>query len=203
MTVVVALGQRLTEDALHPHLRRRVDLAVELFRRADRSPDEEAWLVFTGARTNPAVPLAESEAMAEYAVAQGVDEDRIRLDVNARDTRENGYFVRRIVDDIADGERNDPELVRVVSSCVHRERAAPVFEHSFGPDYEIDASNCVEGEATDPAIAITPDGAERDARADEAFYEPVAPGDLDALYERFRRSAEYPDWAVRVDPPSA
>jgi|AntDeeMetagen134_2_1112570.scaffolds.fasta_scaffold04042_4 hypothetical protein len=203
MTVVVGLGQRLTGESLHPHLRRRVDRAVDVFRRADRSADAKAWLVFTGARTNPDVPVAESEAMAEHAVTAGVDPDRIRLDANARDTRENGYFVRRLVDELVDQQGDARETIHVVSSCIHARRAVDVFEHSFGPGCEIDVADCVEGEADDPAVAITPDGVERDRRADREFFDPVTPGDLGELYERFRRSDEYPDWAARVDPPTA
>lgn len=203
MTVVVGLGQRLTGESLHPHLRRRVDRSVDVFRRANRSADGEAWLVFTGARTNPDVPVAESEAMAEHAVAAGVDPDRIRLETTARDTRENAYFVRRIVDELAAQSEGACETVHVVSSCVHVERAADVFEHCFGPGYEIDVADCVEGEAADPAVAITPAGVERDRRADREFFDPVTSGDLGDLYERFRLSDEYPDWEARVDPPTA
>ena len=46
--VVIALGQRLVGETVHPHLRRRVDLGIELFREGDAS-----YLVFTGAATNP------------------------------------------------------------------------------------------------------------------------------------------------------
>lgn len=203
MTVVVGLGQRLTGESLHPHLRRRVDRAVDVFRRANRSTNGDAWLIFTGARTNSDVPVAESEAMAEHAVAAGVDPDRIRLDTNARDTRENGYFVRRIVDELAAQPEDARVTIRVVSSCIHARRAVDVFERCFGPGYEIDVADCVEGEADDSDVAITADDIERDRRADREFFAPVTPGDLGELYERFRRSNEYPNWETRVDPPTA
>jgi hypothetical protein len=100
--VVVALGNRLDGRWVHPTLRDRMDEAIRLLRE-----HEDAYLVCTGAQTNPDVPLAESEAMRDYALLQGVDRERVLLEGAARDTIGNAYFTRRLLDDLRKSGEGD------------------------------------------------------------------------------------------------
>lgn len=178
--VVITLGQRLVGETVHPHLRRRVDLSIELFRETDAP-----YLVFTGAATNPDVPKAECEAMCDHAVSRGVPRERIRLEPNARDTRENGFFTRLLVDEL-DWEG---DVVRVVSSCLHLRRARFVFERCFGDDYEIRTDRCVEPRASiDPEMTFTEAEIRRARRRDREFFEGTTPGDVAELRALFDRS---------------
>ncbi|SFG11101.1 DUF218 domain-containing protein [Halopelagius inordinatus] len=178
--VVITLGQRLVGETAHPHLRRRVDLGIELFR-AEDAP----YLVFTGGATNPAVPNAECEAMRDYAVSRGVPREKILLESNARDTRENGFFTRLLVEELD----WDGDAVRVVSSCLHLQRARYIFEQCFGDGYEIRTDRCVEPrESIDPEMRFTEAEIRRHRRRDGEFFEGTTAGDVAELRALFDRS---------------
>ncbi|WP_224447374.1 YdcF family protein [Haloprofundus salilacus] len=180
--VIVALGDRLRSDSIHRHLRRRVDVAVDAFE-GTGAP----YLLFTGAATNPDVPRAECEVMADYAVSRGVDPGRILLEDEAHDTRGNGYFSRVLVDEHAP----DVETVSVVSSRLHLERAAYIFERCFGDAYEIDTGNAVDPEPSHDGFSAAE--IRRLRRADRAFFDGVTPGDLEAI--RLRLADSNPAYA--------
>ncbi|WP_224269731.1 YdcF family protein [Haloprofundus salinisoli] len=133
--VIVVLGEWLRSDAAHSHLRRRVDVGVEAFEETDAE-----YLLCTGARTNPEVPRAECEVMADYAIRRGFDPDYILLEDEAHDTRGNGYFSRLLVDEHAP----ETETVYVVSSRMHLRRARYIFEQCFDDAYEIDTHYAVD-----------------------------------------------------------
>ncbi|WP_224332363.1 YdcF family protein [Haloprofundus halobius] len=171
--VIVALGDRLRSDSIHRHLRRRVDTAVDAFEERDA-----AYLLFTGAATNPDVPRAECEVMAEYAESKGVAPERMLLDSHAHDTRGNGYFARLLVEKHAP----DAETVSVVSSRRHLERAGYIFEQCFGDAYEINVSYAVDPE---PKYDGFPEAEIRRLREqDREFFDGITPGDTDAIRRR-------------------
>lgn len=180
--VVVTLGQRLQSESLHPQLRKRVDLSIEAFRETDAP-----YLIFTGGQTNPAVPKAECEAMRDYAVKQGVSPNRILLDENARDTKGNAYFTRRIVEDL------DSDITRIylVSSQVHANRAAYIFEQCFGDTYTIDTTYFVDSQAPDE---FTTKQIEQLLRREKAFFEKVPPGDMAAFRQHLITNHDYYGW---------
>ncbi|RDI70648.1 YdcF family protein [Halopelagius longus] len=175
--VVITLGQRLTGAEVHPHLRRRVDLSIDVFRETDAP-----YLIFTGGETNPDVPTSEAEAMRDYAVTRGVPSERVLVESNARDTRENGFFARLLVDELDWGG----DTVRVVSSCLHLRRAKYIFERCFGDDYEIDASRCVEPRASiDPEMTFSEEEIRRMSERDREFFGGTTPGDVAELRDLF------------------
>lgn len=175
--VVVTLGQRLTAGEVHTHLRRRVDLSIDVFRETDAP-----YLLFTGGETNPDVPTSEAEAMRDYAVAQGVSPEAVLVETNARDTRENGFFARLVVDELD----WTGDTVRVVSSCLHLRRAKYIFERCFGDEYEIDTSRCVEPRASiDPEMTFSEEEIRRTSERDREFFAGTTPGDVAELRELF------------------
>ncbi|WP_247004528.1 YdcF family protein [Halosolutus gelatinilyticus] len=95
-------------------------------------------LIFSGGNSNPIVSIPECEAMREYATDRGVDPTRIRLEARAEDTIGNGYFTRRLVDEM----RQDVDTIFVVSSCYHMTSAEYVFRQCFGDTCVIDGSRC-------------------------------------------------------------
>lgn len=184
--VVVTLGQRLQSDSLHSPLQERVDLGIQVFRETEAS-----YLIFTGGQTNPAVLKAESEAMRDYAVAQGVPLDRILVDTNARDTKGNAYFTRRIVEDLG----TDITRIYLVSSHVHSNRATYIFEQCFGDAYEIDATNFVDSDVPDE---LTQKRTEQLLRRERAFFKEVPTGDLEAFRQQLITNHDYYDWLANV-----
>lgn len=167
---VVVLGNRPESTELDPESQGRVDTAIEVFERTDAE-----YLVVSGGRTNPEVPLTEADLMARYAVENGVDSiDVLREDL-ARDTIGNAYFARLLIE----GTGADVSTVHVVSSCHHVERSAFTFEHCFGDDYHVHTDDCHR--AADPA----PESDEREKlEYAQDFFEPVTAGDLSQIRER-------------------
>lgn len=178
MTVVV-LGNQLQSEEIHDRLQGRMDVGIEVL----RSTNSE-YLVLSGAQTNPDVPYAECEVMRDYAVTQGVDEDRIRLDDQAEETVGNGYFTRLIVEDLDAGN-----TIRVVSSCYHMKRAQFVFEQCYGPGYDIVTDDCYE--TCIPADELHEEESLEQARE---FFDPVTRGDIEAIKERLIEAHYYYDW---------
>jgi len=187
-TAVVVLGLRLREDVsgLSEELRGRVAVAVEAFEELDA-----AWLVASGARTNPAVPESEAAAMADHAVELGVDSERILLEEEAEDTIGNAYYARSVLDERAP----DVTTVAVVTSCYHGRRAGYVFGKCLGPSYDLRIEYCHD---TGRSRADT---YEADALAEcHGLLGDVAPGDLERIYARLDAA---PAYEYDLSPPSA
>ncbi|WP_157972640.1 YdcF family protein [Haloprofundus halophilus] len=171
--VIVVLGDRLRSNAIHPHLRKRVDAGIDALQATDGR-----YLLVTGAATNPDVPRAECEVMADYAVSRGVAPERVLLEDHAYDTRGNGYFARLLVDEHAP----DTETVSVVSSRMHLRRARYIFERCFGDAYEIDTSRAVDPEPE--YDDFTESEIRRLHEEDREFFDGITPGDTDAIRRR-------------------
>lgn len=186
-TAVVVLGLRLHEDGsgLSEELRGRVAVAVDAFEDLDA-----AWLVASGARTNPAVPESEAAAMAAYAADLGVDPGRILLEEQAEDTIGNAYYTRRVLDERAP----DVRTVAVVSSCYHGERAGYVFGVCLGPDYDLRIDWCHDtGRSREDTYEADALATARD------LLRGVAPGDIDTIYARLDAA---PAYDYDLSPPS-
>ena len=181
--VVVALGNRLDGRWVHPTLRDRMDEAIRVLRERDADA-----LVCTGAQTNPDVPVAECEAMRDYALLRGVARSRLLLEPAARDTIGNAYFTRRLLDD-----RGDRSAVRVVTSGVHTVRARYAFERCFGDDREIRISH--PGDADWSVDSLPPHERDRLDRT-RRFFASVPRGDVEAIGRKLR--AEH-DLYPRID----
>lgn len=176
--VVITLGQRLQSESAHPHLQRRVETGIEVFRNTDAP-----YLIFTGGQTNPDIQKAECEAMRDHALEHGVKPEEVLLDDNAQDTKGNGYFTRRIVDSVG----ISVETVYVVSSCFHTDRAKYIFSQCFGDEYRINTSHCIETDVSADTIACY-------RQRDREFFEPITPGDVDAIQRRFAERHDYYNW---------
>lgn len=184
--VVVVLGHELRSESIHPELRGRVDAGIGVFQSTDTS-----YLIFSGGISTPVVPTPECEVMREYATDRGVDPTRILLETRAEDTIGNGYFTRRLVDDM----REPVDTIYLVSSCYHMERAEYVFRQCFGDEYDIDAGNCHRTDAGDDRQG----NHEKLVRLRE-FFDPIDPGDVTAIR---RRLAEAHDYYPELEEPSA
>lgn len=177
--VVAVLGHRLRSPEIHDALAGRMDVGIDTLRETGAE-----YLVVSGAATSPAVDRTEAEIMREYAIRRGVDPDRVLLEPEADDTIENGFYVRRLVDALV----RRVEAVSVVTSCYHAERAAYIFERCFGGAFEIDAERCYDEGAIDRQRRA----AERESlRRAREFFDPVAPGDVDAIRRRLAETAGY------------
>ncbi len=166
--VVVVLGHRLVGQTVHPELRARIEMGITAFRET-----ASQHIVFSGGQSNPSVPAAECEVMADYAKSEGVDPTRIHTDPHALDTVGNGFFTRRVVNNI-----DTISTVTVVTSCYHCPRAAVVFRHCYADEYELNTDYCCKfGDNREEKSKLM---------ATREFFEGVGPGDMCEIATRLR-----------------
>lgn len=172
--VVIVLGHRLQSSEIHDQLKGRMDTGISYFKETNSD-----WLIVSGAATNPDVSKAECDVMYEYAVNQGVDPSNILRERNAKDTVGNGYFSRRLIDQLD----IDSSTIHVVSSCYHMERSKYIFEYCFGPAYTIDTSHCHE-------YRDTPESSRERQKMDqvEELLGDISPGEIDVIQDRLVES---------------
>jgi uncharacterized SAM-binding protein YcdF (DUF218 family) len=114
-TVLVVPGNEpLDESTPTVDMIARVMKAVEFQRQHPLT-----LLVFTGGRTGGA--RSEARMMADLAVAQGVATNIIRLEENARSTRENARFTASLIHDIR------AQRILIVSKSDHLDWAMSIF----------------------------------------------------------------------------
>ena len=121
--IVICLGGGVNDDGSLPlHVKRRVDLVVELIKEGKFDK-----VVFTtGVTRRKRVLSFESEAMREEAVKQGVSPERIICEAMSRDTFGNAVFARALY--------IDPKKIKrfsVVTSGFHMEKTKLLFNHVF------------------------------------------------------------------------
>lgn len=88
---IVVLGCGIKGDKVTPLLAARIDRGIELARY-----NPGALLIMSGGQ-GPGEDMPESEAMAEYAVGQGIDAGRILKENRSISTQENLWFSRELM----------------------------------------------------------------------------------------------------------
>ncbi|QTH59292.1 YdcF family protein [Corynebacterium hindlerae] len=118
---VIVLGAQVRDpDQLTPLLRSRVDHGIKVAQRAIDS-GKDTVLVFSGGQ-GPDEPCAEGEAMARYAISQGVDPSRVIVEDKSTTTEENLTFSAELLR-ARDGVPQRP-WIAVASSDYHAFRGA-------------------------------------------------------------------------------
>lgn len=176
--VVVVLGHQLRSSSIHPELRGRVDVGIDALRSTDST-----YLLFSGGARSPVVSTTEAEVMREYATGHGVDPGEILLETRSKDTIGNGYFTRRLVDEM----NHDIDTIHLVSSRYHMTSAEYVFRQCFGDEYAIDCSRCYGGSGSDTDRSH---GHEKLVELRE-FFETIEPGDVTAIRRRLAEAHDY------------
>lgn len=87
---VVVLGSGLMGDRLTPLLKGRIDRGIQVL---GYNPD--AILILSGGQ-GPGEDLPEGQAMAAYALEQGVDRDRVRIEDKSLNTEQNLLYSRQL-----------------------------------------------------------------------------------------------------------
>lgn len=108
---VVVLGCLVREDGLSLMLRYRMDAALDFLRKNPDSP----VVVCGGQGKNE--PTSEAHAMAEYLIANGIEQDRIYKEDKSTDTQENMTFSAEII-----RQEGLPEPLVIVTDSYHQLR---------------------------------------------------------------------------------
>jgi|Deesub1362A_J573_1020465.scaffolds.fasta_scaffold10065_1 uncharacterized SAM-binding protein YcdF (DUF218 family) len=168
MIAVIVLGNRLRSIQIHPELKGRVEVGIGIFK--DKFAE---YLILSGGKTNPSIPLSESEVMRDYAIMLGVSSEVIIIEQNSMDTIGNAYFTRKIIDELGCSD------IYVVTSCYHVNRAKFIFEMCYGKDYNMFFSYCFsfhDPEAEKKEIDSI--------RLAEEFFKDIMPGDLNEIEKK-------------------
>ncbi|MDD5017455.1 MAG: YdcF family protein [Eubacteriales bacterium] len=117
---VIVLGCGIFPDgSLTRTLKNRLDTAYEYL-----TEYEEALCVVSGGQ-GPTEPVPEAEAMRDYLVALGIDEDRITIEPKSTSTKENLSFSANIMRQ----EYPDLKTAAVVTSDFHIFRAVMIAKN--------------------------------------------------------------------------
>lgn len=102
---VLVLGCRIRSDGtLYPLIRGRVDRAINFVNAQYMSTGKRAVLVPSGGKGSDE-PLSEGEAMARYMREKGIPEAYILPETQAKTTRENLLFSRRLIEEKGSGAK--------------------------------------------------------------------------------------------------
>jgi len=132
MTIVV-LGAGITKKGNLPEqAKKRLDKALKMLKRR-----KEANVLLCGKYSflypkSKLPPTTEAEAMRDYLLKKGVDEDKIYLEKKSKDTVGNAYYAKK--------EYFIPKKEKealVVTSDFFLERVKFIFEKIFGPTYKL------------------------------------------------------------------
>ena len=118
---LIVLGTPARPDGTpSPELRERIDESVREYR-SGVAPH----LIMTGGAAHNS--LVEARVMADYAAQQGVPRDAMVLETQAKDTIQNIWFSRQIM------QANGWHSAEVISSPYHLPRTALILAHYTGP----------------------------------------------------------------------
>jgi len=97
---IIILGCWFRKDGtLPPLLRGRVDRALAFWKKQKAETGKEALLIPSGGQGRDE-SMPEAEAMRRYLLAQGIPEDKIRMEANSKNTYQNMAYSKQIVDGI-------------------------------------------------------------------------------------------------------
>lgn len=92
-------------------------------------------MILTGGKVQTGDNItSEAEVMKELAMKNGIDESKIILEDEGKNTIENILNTREIMEEIGHMDR-----VVIITSDYHMERAKKIFEFVFGKDFPIDS----------------------------------------------------------------
>lgn len=171
MVAVIILGNKLQSNQLNPELKGRMDCGINVFKTYSANV-----LILSGGRSNPVIEVEECELMKNYAIQNGVDEEKILLEKSSLDTIGNAVFTRKIIDSI-------PGFLKIfiVTSCYHKERACYIFNKCYGNHFELNFNNCYD----------YPGNAEHEQKSLNLamkFFEDIEPGNFEKISNRLYKS---------------
>lgn len=95
---IIVLGSGLIGGkTVSPLLAGRIDRALKVYRRQADKKKKPPMLIMSGGKGGDE-QIAESEAMKQYALEQGISEDHILVEDQSKNTYENMLFSRRIIE---------------------------------------------------------------------------------------------------------
>lgn len=119
---ILVLGSGLVEDKVPPLLAGRILRGMAVYRRQN-ARQRFSKLVFSGGQ-GPDEGLPEGEAMADFAMAQGIPKEDVLVEDQSRSTRENLLFARTVLEkDWKARGMGHPFRVLVVTNRFHLFRA--------------------------------------------------------------------------------
>lgn len=134
---IIVLGGGVTKEGECPEwVKQRLDKALELhnMKLADK-------IILSGklSKTLFDNKFNESEVMKKYLLSKGFPEEKIILEGKSRDTFENAYLSKIIVD------KNNWKKIIVVTNEFHMKRAKKIFKFIFGKGYRFLFRPCYNG----------------------------------------------------------
>ncbi|WP_304684342.1 YdcF family protein [Ileibacterium valens] len=107
---IVVLGSGILKDKMTPLLKARVDEGIRLLNK-----QKDAKLILSGGQ-GPGEDIPESQAMAQYAIVQGVDPKLIVMEQESKNTHENLMYSRKLF-------RPESRRIAIVTTRYHVFRA--------------------------------------------------------------------------------
>lgn len=118
---VIVLGAKVREDTISSSLKKRLDKAIEY---SQLNP--KTLLVLSGGQ-GPGEPMAESQAMYDYLVFNGIPEERLIQEDYSASTVENIAYSRVLIEENERGKARDKPLeIGVLTSNYHVFRAQQI-----------------------------------------------------------------------------
>ncbi len=124
--VVIVLGMKIRRY-LSEELKCRIVAGISAFKQ-----EKCDYMILSGGKTSVEYQLTEAQAMKEYAISKGIDENQIILEERAMSTLGNAFFSYKIIKNIKDVDK-----ILVITSSYHIERSKFIFRKFFSPTYSI------------------------------------------------------------------
>src|SRR5699024_10009721 len=119
---IIVLGSGLIGDKVPPLLASRIDKGIKLFNRY-HSTTHPAKIIFTGGHGQDKL-LSEGDAMAKYALNNGMKRENIMIEDKAVNTYENLLFSKRLIENDASNKASPDKYETItVTNSFHVFRA--------------------------------------------------------------------------------